>query len=48
MATEIDLNATIVAGTADAVAAIVAQPGLEAANIPAGSDVSWTSDRVNR
>ncbi|MRH28366.1 hypothetical protein GH740_03445 [Microbacterium sp. SYP-A9085] len=47
MATDIDLNATIVAGTAELVDAIAADSRLEAARIPAGAVIGWTSDEVN-
>jgi len=48
MVGEIDFDSTIVAGPAELVAAIVADPALEAASIPAGSDLSWDADEVNR
>lgn len=48
MVTEIDWDSTIVAGSADLVAAIVADPRLEAAQIPAGADLQWDADEVNR
>ncbi len=46
--TEIDYDSTIVAGAADLVAAIVADPRLEAAQISAGADLTWDADEVNR
>ena len=48
MVSEIDFDSTIVAGSAELIAAIVADPALEAASIPADSDLSWDADEVNR
>lgn len=48
LVTEIDWDSTIVAGTADLVAALVADPRLDVAQIPADADLAWDGDEVNR
>ncbi|MFK0402835.1 hypothetical protein ACIQTT_10940 [Microbacterium sp. NPDC090225] len=48
MVSEVDYDSTIVAGSAALVAAICAEPGLEALEIPSGADLSWNADEVNR
>ncbi|MGF2949540.1 hypothetical protein [Microbacterium alcoholitolerans] len=48
MVSEIDFDSTIVAGSADLVAAICADPRLEAEPIPADADLSWRADGINR
>nr|WP_274636632.1 hypothetical protein [Microbacterium bovistercoris] len=48
MVTEVDFDVTVVAGSEALIAAVVADPRLEAAPIPPGADLSWTSDEVNR
>jgi len=46
--TEIDYDSTIVGGSAELVAAIVADPRLEALEIPEGTALTYGSDEVNR
>ncbi len=46
--TEVDWDSTIVGGSADLVAALVADPRLEAFEIPAGTVLTYDSDEVNR
>jgi hypothetical protein len=41
MVTEVDFDSTIVAGSNALVAALVADPGVEALEIPEGADLSW-------
>lgn len=48
IATEIDWDSTIVAGTADLVRAVCAHPELEALPIREGTMLTWDSDDVNR
>jgi hypothetical protein len=45
---EIDWDSTIVAGSADLIAAICADPRLEALPIPSGASLQWDADEVNR
>ncbi|MFB7249500.1 hypothetical protein [Microbacterium sp. NPDC056234] len=47
MVSEIDFDSTIVAGSAELIAAICADGRLEALPIPDGADLSWTGDEVN-
>ncbi|GAA1938206.1 hypothetical protein [Agromyces allii] len=44
---EVDYDSTIVAGSADVVADLLAAPGLEVEEIPEGADLSWDGDRLN-
>jgi hypothetical protein len=46
--TEVDWDSTVVGGSAELVAAICADPRLEALPIPADTDLSWDGDGVNR
>ncbi|QAY59670.1 hypothetical protein ET475_06465 [Microbacterium protaetiae] len=48
MATEVDFDSTIVAGSPALIDAIVGDPHLEAASIPEDADLSWDADEVNR
>lgn len=48
LVSEIDFDSTIVAGSAELVAAICADPRLEAAPIPVDADLTWQADEVNR
>lgn len=48
MVSEVDFDSTIIAGSAELVAAICATPGLEALPIPTGSSLQWDADEVNR
>lgn len=48
LVTEVDFDSTIVAGSPELVAAIVTDPRLEAAAIPADADLTWEGDRINR
>lgn len=45
---EIDYDSTIVAGSAELVAAICADERLEAFPIPENADLTWDADEVNR
>ena len=45
---EIDFDSTVVAGSPDLIAAVCADPGLEALPLPEGADLSWDGDEVNR
>jgi hypothetical protein len=45
---EVDFDSTIVAGSPELIAAIVADPSLEASAIPADADLTWDGDTVNR
>ncbi|GAB3597407.1 hypothetical protein [Microbacterium tumbae] len=47
MVSEIDFDSTIVAGSAELVAAICADPRLEAMPIPEGADLTWDGDTIN-
>ncbi|WP_406247950.1 hypothetical protein ACI7YT_19280 [Microbacterium sp. M] len=47
MVSEIDFDSTVVAGSAELVAAICADARLEALPIPDGADLSWMGDEVN-
>ncbi|MGM1018475.1 MAG: hypothetical protein ACQEW8_13155 [Actinomycetota bacterium] len=48
MVSEIDFDSTVVAGSADLIRAICADPRLEALPIVEGSDLSWEADDLNR
>lgn len=48
LVSEIDFDSTIVAGSAELVAALCADPRLEAEPIPVNTDLSWQADGVNR
>jgi hypothetical protein len=48
MISEIDFDSTIVAGSVELVAAILADARLEAASVPADADLTWDADEVNR
>jgi hypothetical protein len=45
---EIDFDSTVVAGSAELIAAICASPGLEALPLREGADLTWDGDEVNR
>lgn len=47
MVSEIDFDSTVVAGSAELIAAICADERLEARVIPEGADLSWEGDTVN-
>ncbi|MGC5172470.1 hypothetical protein ACLQ2Q_17680 [Microbacterium sp. DT81.1] len=47
LVSEVDYDSTIVAGDAALVRALVDDPRLEAAAVPAGADLSWDGDEVN-
>jgi hypothetical protein len=48
LVSEIDFDSTIVAGTTELVAAICADPSIEAMPVPADADLGWQGDEVNR
>ncbi|MGM7699316.1 hypothetical protein [Microbacterium sp. A84] len=48
MASEIDYDSTIVAGSAELIRAICADERLEALPIPEGADLGWEADTTNR
>lgn len=48
LVTEVDFDSTIVAGSRDLIAQLTADPRLEALPIPAGADLTWDGDPVNR
>ena len=48
LVTEVDYDSTVVGGTADLVAALCADPRLEAMPIREGADLGWDADEVNR
>ncbi len=48
MVSEIDFDSTIVAGSPELIAALCADPELEALPIPEGAALTWDSDEVNR
>ncbi|WP_300266254.1 hypothetical protein [Microbacterium sp.] len=48
LASEIDYDSTIIAGSAGLIEAICADAALEALPIPEGADLSWDGDTVNR
>lgn len=48
MVSEIDYDSTIVAGSADLIRAICADPEIEALPLPENADLTWTADEVNR
>lgn len=47
LATEIDLDSTLVGGPADLVEALIADPGLESYSVPPDGDLSLYGDRIN-
>lgn len=47
LVSEIDFDSTIVAGSTELVAALCADPGLEAMPVPEGARLTWDSDEVN-
>lgn len=47
VASEIDYDSTIVAGSAELVRAICTDPHLEAMPIPEGADLNWDADTIN-
>ena len=46
--TEVDDDSTVIGGSAELVAALVADPRLEAFEIPVGAQLTYDSDEVNR
>lgn len=48
LVTEIDFDSTVVGGSAELIAAIVQDPGIEALELPAGADLMWDADEPNR
>lgn len=48
LVTEVDYDSTIVAGSAELVRALVADPAIEALPIREGADLTWDGDQVNR
>ncbi|PCE16226.1 hypothetical protein AUC47_09810 [Microbacterium sp. SZ1] len=48
LVSEIDFDSTVVAGSAELVAALCADPALEAFPLPEGADLHWDADDVNR
>ncbi|WP_159500981.1 hypothetical protein [Microbacterium sp. 18062] len=48
LVSEVDWDSTIVAGSADLVAALCAEPGVEALPIEADASLQWDADVVNR
>lgn len=48
LATEIDWDCTIIAGSRDLVAEVLDDPRLEAFAVADTDDLTWTSDRINR
>ncbi|HEX5859720.1 MAG TPA: hypothetical protein VFY91_16565 [Microbacterium sp.] len=48
LVTEVDYDSTVVAGSAALVRALIDDPRLEAAEIPADADLSWGGDGVSR
>ncbi len=47
MVSEVDFDSTIIAGSHELVAALRADPGLEALPIPPDADLTWDADTVN-
>ncbi|WP_427018672.1 hypothetical protein ACQCSX_09135 [Pseudarthrobacter sp. P1] len=47
LATEIDFDSTLVGGSRELIAAIVAHPGLEALPVELATDLAWHADTVN-
>ncbi len=47
MATDVDADSTVIAGSSAAVRAVCADPRLEAVRIDEGTDLSWGADEVN-
>jgi hypothetical protein len=48
LVSEIDFDSTIVAGSAELIQAICADPAIEALPLPENADLTWTADEVNR
>lgn len=48
LVTEVDFDSTVVAGSQELVAALCADPRLEAQPIPADADLTWDGDPINR
>jgi hypothetical protein len=48
LVTEIDFDSTIIGGTQNLISQIVADPGIEALQIPEGADLTWDADEPNR
>lgn len=48
LVSEIDYDSTIVAGSAELIDAICADPAIEALPLPENADLTWTADEVNR
>lgn len=48
LVTEVDFDSTVVGGTPELIAAILADPRLETAELAAEADLSWDGDEVNR
>lgn len=48
LVSEIDYDSTIIGGSADLITEICADPRIEAAQIPPGSDLTWQADQINR
>ncbi|WP_312169345.1 hypothetical protein [Microbacterium sp.] len=48
LVTEVDYDSTIIAGSAESIAAICADERLEAFAIPENADLTWDGDEVNR
>lgn len=48
LVSEIDFDSTVVAGSADLIRAICADPALEALPLREGADLTWHADEVNR
>ncbi|CEA09300.1 hypothetical protein BN1051_02668 [Arthrobacter saudimassiliensis] len=48
LVSEIDFDSTVVAGSRGLIAALVADPEIEALPLPEGADLSWDADELNR
>jgi hypothetical protein len=48
LVSEIDYDSTVVAGSAELIDAICADPAIEALPLPENADLTWTADEVNR
>jgi hypothetical protein len=48
LVTEVDFDSTVVGGSRELIAALCADSGLEALRIPAGADLTWDGDTINR
>jgi hypothetical protein len=48
LVTEIDFDSTIIGGSQNLISEIVADPGIEALQIPEGADLTWDADEPNR